>query len=58
MTSGKSSQTNSKIIYPSFVDFMEDVVIPAKERNPDHERLDGQPKGSKGNTNTFGTFKH
>ena len=35
---------------------MEDMVIPAKEKNPDHIRPDGKPKGSNGKI--FGKFEH
>ena len=34
------------------------MVPPATKQNPDPERLDGQPKGSNGNGDTFGKFKH
>ena len=32
------------------------MVIPAKEKNPDHIRPDGKPKGSNGKI--FGKFEH
>ncbi len=39
---------------------MEDMVIPAKGKNPDHMRLDGKPEDSqeKCGASTFGKFKH
>lgn len=58
MTLRKRSQYNSLQVYDCFIDFMEDMVIPAELKNPDHIRLDGKPKSSKGNTSPFGAFKH
>ena len=60
MTSRKHSKCNSQQVkvYECFIDFMEDMVIPVEENNPDHIRLDGKPKGSKGNASPLGAFKH
>jgi hypothetical protein len=43
-------------IYPTFVDFMEQRVIPTQKANPSHIRLDGKIIG--GNRRVFGYFKH
>ncbi len=40
----------------TFVEFIENEVIPQKEANPDDKRLDGQPSG--GNRTVFGCFQH
>lgn len=39
----------------NFVEFMQEI-IPAREENPDHTRLDGQISG--GNRTIFGCFQH
>lgn len=40
----------------SFVEFMKQVVIPAKKANPNDKRLDGQISG--GNRTIFGCFQY
>jgi hypothetical protein len=44
------------VIHPSFVAFVEAVVLPGKEANPTHRRLDGQPTG--GNFDVAGEFRY
>ena len=44
------------MIYNSFAEFMEKIVIPQKEANPDHKRLDGREKD--GNREIAGIFRY
>ena len=44
------------MVYLSFVEFMELVVIPQRAANPNHIRLDGETSG--GNRAVAGMFRH
>jgi hypothetical protein len=48
--------TIALVIYPSYVDFAESLVLPARDANPAHRRLDGERTG--GNWAAFGDFRH
>ncbi|MNE17334.1 hypothetical protein D3C80_1103100 [compost metagenome] len=45
-----------KVIFESFIDFMDKSVIPHGKQNKDWERLDGCTSG--GSRKPFGYFKH
>ena len=45
-------------IYPTFIDFMNQRVIPTQNANPSHHRLDGNTTGSQGNRKIFDCFQH
>ncbi|MEA2624389.1 MAG: hypothetical protein QOD06_434 [Candidatus Binatota bacterium] len=44
------------MVHPSFVTFVERIVLPANAANPTHHRLDGGTRG--GNRTVFGKFRH
>lgn len=41
--------------HPSYISFVENVVLPRRSKNPAHVRLDGQTTG--GNRTTAGAFR-
>jgi hypothetical protein len=43
------------VTHPSYISFVENVVLPGRSRNPAHLRLDGQTTG--GNRTVAGTFR-
>lgn len=44
------------MVFESYAQFVENVVLPRKEANPSHRRLDGSPTG--GNWAVAGVFRY